>query len=841
MEGYTDTIGRSVSKTQSFTKGTSVTKSESTTNTFGVGIGMMGNTGSMVSNSTNTAGNIIKTFGSSLFGGPVATAAVSGLTQAIGANLGLNASRARQKGTSEGENQSEQIGNQNTEQKSHARMTQQTVQKGITSGSSTSSMVKYENKSIKVFLECIDEHLKRLKACENYGMWASAAYFVSPTKEMSIISASTYKGIINGEGTSLESSSMNTWFKDEKTKIVNNYLRHFTHPRFHDKDFLVDFKATADLSPTTMISTKELSVQCSVPYKSIPGVYVREMAGFGRNVHGKGLGNDLVRLGRIYHMNKIYDNYEVNAQIDTLREHTFITGSTGSGKSNTVYAIIARLNQIEGDGKLKGNSLDKKIPTMIIEPAKGEYKQVFGDRFHVYGTNPDIADLLRINPFKFEKKIHVLEHIDRLIDIFNVCWPMYAAMPAVLKEAVEDAYKRSGWNLKTSENDSGYLVYPCFGDLLTSLRKVIRSSDYSQEVKDNYTGSLVTRVKSLTNGLNGQIFTSNEINEEQLFEESTIIDLSRVGSSETKSMIMGILVMRLQERRMSQGGINLPLRHVTILEEAHNLLKRTSTEQSTEGSNLIGKSVEMISNAIAEMRTYGEGFMIVDQSPGLLDMSAIRNTNTKIILHLPDMSDRELVGRAAGLTDDQLIELAKIPSGVAAVYQNKWIEPVLCQIDYFDKKPKEYDHVNKEAIDIPDDSFIRAKASDYLSSLLDGEKKDIEGLKSWLINSNVESATKIEVLKVLDSSKAATRERIERIVSELVDSTNTAFEAAKETDSVEEWNSELVKNLEIDTTALKENEIINILECLIHHRSLERASDEENYMKWMNYMGRRWH
>ena len=40
----------------------------------------------------------------------------------------------------------------------------------------------------------------------------------------------------------------------------------------------------------------------------------------------------------------------------------------------------------------------------------------------------------------------------------------------------------------------------------------------------------------------------------------------------------------------------------------------------------------MITNGIAEMRTYGEGFIIVDQFPNLLDPSAIRNTNTKIIL-----------------------------------------------------------------------------------------------------------------------------------------------------------------------------------------------------------------
>lgn len=77
----------------------------------------------------------------------------------------------------------------------------------------------------------------------------------------------------------------------------------------------------------------------------------------------------------------------------------------------------------------------------------------------------------------------------------------------------------------------------------------------------------------------------------------------------------------------------------------------------------------MLANSIAEMRTYGEGFIIADQAPGLLDASVIRNTNTKIIMRLPDYSDRELVGKAASLNEDQIIELARLPQGVAAVYQ----------------------------------------------------------------------------------------------------------------------------------------------------------------------------
>ena len=169
------------------------------------------------------------------------------------------------------------------------------------------------------------------------------------------------------------------------------------------------------------------------------------------------------------------------------------------------------------------------------------------------------------------------------------------------------------------------------------MQNVIHSSEYSSDTKGDYIGSLSTRLKSLTNGINGLIFVSREMNLADLFDKDAIVDLSRVGSTETKSLIMGLLVLKLQEYRMANAkGMNEPLKHVTVLEEAHNLLKKTSTEQSTETANVVGKSVEMLTSAIAEVRTYGEGFIIVDQAPDLLDTAVIRNTNTKIVLRLPE-------------------------------------------------------------------------------------------------------------------------------------------------------------------------------------------------------------
>ena len=331
-----------------------------------------------------------------------------------------------------------------------------------------------------------------------------------------------------------------------------------------------------------------------------------------------------------------------------------------------------------------------RIPFLVVEPAKGEYKDVFGnwDDVRVYSTNPKVAELINLNPFKFPDSIHVLEHVDGLVEIFSVCWPMYDAMPAFLKDAILKSYELVGWDLGSSTFEGDEVEYPDFEILAEQLERLIDDTEYSAEVKGNYTGALVTRVKSLTVGLNKFIFTTQQTPYEYLFDQNCILDISRVKSGETKALIMGLMVYILNEYRVDQKtSNNSGLKHVTVLEEAHNLLKNTAGGGESE---LVGKSVEMLTQTIAEIRTYGEGFIIVDQSPSSVDIAAIKNTNTKIVLRTPEANDREAVGRSMGLTPNQVNEIAKLPSGVAVVYQNNWVNPVLTMIDKANVTEKAY-------------------------------------------------------------------------------------------------------------------------------------------------------
>ncbi|MDR0869024.1 MAG: DUF87 domain-containing protein [Planctomycetota bacterium] len=575
-----------------------------------------------------------------------------------------------------GENHSETIGKNHSHSIGESENRTQT--KGLTSGASDNMQLTRQNKTLINTLERIDLQLKRIDECESLGMWECAAYFLSDSQETAEMAAGTYKALMRGEKSGVETSAINFWGRQNTKQIplLRDYITNFIHPVFeYRSDSAVGF-----VTASSLVSGNELAIQMGLPRKSVCGFPVIEHADFGKEVvryNQSENRNDFI-LGNIFNMGRKNDT-EVRLDCDSLTMHILITGSTGSGKSNTVYEILSQIRSVY------------RTPFLVIEPAKGEYKNVFGQfkDVSVYGTNPKKGALLRINPFRFPSDIHVLEHLDRLVELFNACWPMYAAMPAILKESMERAYVAAGWNLSTSENPQGE-VCPNFTDLLEQIENVINESKYSADSKGDYAGALCTRVRSLTNGLNGLVFCRNDLTDADLFDKNVIVDLSRVGSTETKSLIMGLLVVKLNEYRMTSGKTNSPLTHITVLEEAHNLLKRTSTEQSAESSNILGKSVELLANSIAEMRTYGEGFIIADQSPGLLDMSVIRNTNTKIILRLPEQSDRELVGLAANLDDEQIKELAKLERGVAAIYQNDWVEPVLVQVNKCSVAEKPY-------------------------------------------------------------------------------------------------------------------------------------------------------
>lgn len=821
---YQFQMGKSKVDTQGETKSISNTKSisESVFKTHSVNVGANGSVsrGSSISKTIDTKGiaqTVLSTAGGAIggiVGGPAGAFVGKKIGEVVG-SVGY--------GYSWGESKTVSNGTTDTEGTSSS----------ISLGENENTSYTYKSYMVANMIDKLEKTMKRIDESQGTGLWKYSVYVVSKDSKVSKNVASYLRAVTQGNESYMEPAFVQEWFYESSNRItpfneIIKYVKHFTHPVF------VSLKNDGDamlVTPTSYVSTDKLGYVIAFPRKSIQGIPVLEGVQFGREPHALiGIDAD-IDIGSGYHMNQIISSTRIKLSKEELTKHMFITGSTGAGKSNTIYKLLDDLGR-------------QKIKFLVVEPAKGEYKDVLGKRKGVftYGTNPKLSDtrLLKINPFRFPASIHVLEHMDRIVEIFNVCWPMYAAMPAILKESIERAYIEAGWDLEVSENHYSPELFPTFRDVVEQIKMVLNESDYSTDNKGDYTGALVTRLKSLTNGINGLIFSCDDLEDEELFDSNVIIDLSRVGSSETKSLIMGLLVLKLQEHRMDQRANNpemdSKLKHITVLEEAHNLLRRTSTEQVGEGANLLGKSVEMLANSIAEMRTFGEGFVIADQSPGLLDMSVIRNTNTKIIMRLPDYSDRTLVGKAAGLNENQIIELSHIERGVAAITQSDWLEPVLCMVDKYEVIGEPFEDKNIFLRDMSHENKL-----DVEQSLLDcimnneiyrkGDRVDIQKLRDVVLKSKLDTIVKCDFLDYISSGDETAVESLRALVYDFFDA-GEAIKESKKYKNVKEWVHSVVDKLSSKINDYSREQIDLVMALLVYEQSMRDASYNDIFCRF---------
>ena len=633
-----------------------------------------------------------------------------------------------------------------TDQESEAEGSSTTDTQGdsTTTGTSRGRSIQrsFVNKSVMGLLENIEQQIKQTECLEREGAFKLAAYFIAGDQETAVAAANLYRSSVFASGKITGTAPICQWSDAEQTNQLKQYLRRGLHPEFSFGEN-TGFSVIQAAQPVAMA---DMGSYFALPERSLPGLDVADHASFARDILIRGnrrtKNEKTAEMGCVYHMGREEQQNRVILELDELTKHLFVAGATGVGKSNFCYQLLDQ-------------ALDNGVKVMVVEPAKGEYAKVFGGRdgFRVFGTNLRYAPLLRINPFAFPDGVHVSEHIDRLMDIFKAAWPLTAAMPAILKDSVEQIYEDKGFDMILGDKPEDS-EFPCFADLLAKLPQVISRSDYSSENKGNYTGALVTRVKSLTNGIFGSVFNREEVGDSTLFDENCVIDLSRVGSGETKALLMGVLVMRLSEYRMCSGIMNSPLRHITLLEEAHHLLRRDAGT-SVEGANAKEASVEMITNAIAEMRTYGEGFVIADQSPSVLHPSAIRNTQTKAFFKLPDQDDRAIAGNSISLTDHQKQELSKLTTGVAVMHHSRWTAPVLCKLDYFpSEKYVPYVH---QPVDYR--SRKRMCISQSLSVLIKGKlkKDEVSSMAPQIAEELLKDMTGVDAVQIPVIRKALQR------------------------------------------------------------------------------------
>ncbi|WP_055483115.1 ATP-binding protein [Sphaerimonospora mesophila] len=416
-----------------------------------------------------------------------------------------------------------------------------------------------------------------------------------------------------------------------------------------------------------------LAALAGLPRREVPGVRVLDAGFFDvtseAEVEGSG---ELIDLGAIVDgQDRAVGTFRV--PLATLNRHAFVTGATGSGKSQTVRHLLEQLTEAG-------------IPWLAIEPAKSEYAAMAGRVEHlapVTVINPSAPDNvpISVNPLAPEPGYPVQAHIDMVRALFMAAFDAEEPFPQIMSLALQRVYEANGWDVVTGGAVPGAAVQPAvptLEQLQQHALEVIQEIGYGNEVQADVEGFISLRLRSLRVGSAGRFFEGGHPADiGGLLQRNVVLAIEDVANDEDKAFLMGTLIIRIvehlrmrarQETRHEGGPPGL--RHVIVIEEAHRLLRdRGARRASTH-------AVELLAGMLAEIRAYGEGIIVAEQIPTKLVSDVVKNTALKVVHRLPAEDDRQLVGAAMNLSEDQSRQVVSLQPGHAAVFADGMDRPL---------------------------------------------------------------------------------------------------------------------------------------------------------------------
>lgn len=558
------------------------------------------------------------------------------------------------------------------------------------------------NKHAEAIAEQLDYHTKRLETGKAIGLWEVGAYLVTDNLSDTASGANLLRSILSGNESYLEPirehdisallaqtepqrkllfQKAHTNNQKEKTYLYSS-LGLFRSPNIGiqaptQKMFAHPLGRRYN-SLKTVLTTKELSYLINFPLRTVPGISVVDSsAEFSLNKLEES--ERTSKFGKLINGGTI-TNMDYNLSIDSLSKHTLLCGINGTGKTNTVQSIL--------------NSIDGKIPFLIIEPAKTEYvdwaieynKNHPSNPISIYipgcksykdrRNNGEAVALkqLRLNPFEPvwlepEQDPNVLSHIDRLKSTFAAAFPMYDILPVLMEDLIYTLYSNKTTNWLGEDPQYGETKAPTLNGMMVYAETVIHNCGYEKQVEANMKACMNTRIKSLLRGWKKDMLgCSKSTDWEELFEKPCVINLSYVGDDVDKAFFMALILQFMYEYRQALAETGKTdfnsntCKHLTIIEEAHRVMMKCDNPDMPQY-----KSAMMFSNMLSEIRAYGEGMLLVDQVPTRLVPDAIKNTNTKICHRMVSEDDCRAIAESMGISDEQKKMIPKLLVGQCIV------------------------------------------------------------------------------------------------------------------------------------------------------------------------------
>jgi DNA helicase HerA-like ATPase len=437
-------------------------------------------------------------------------------------------------------------------------------------------------------------------------------------------------------------------------------------------------------------STGLLAALTRPPGSELPGIRLalrpefdvtQEPAGLA-GAAGAGPGRAALAVGDILDRNRRPAG-PLALPLAALNRHVLVSGAAGSGKSQTVRAM---LEAATGAG----------IPWLVIDPSRAEYRLMaarLSGTATVVRIRPGESDSIvaGLNPLEPApdgdgRRFPLQAHADLVKALFLACFRSEEPFSQVLGAALTRVYEDAGWDLALGETVAADPSpgYPSFADLHRAAIRVVHETGYSERVADEVLGFVRVRLSSLRLGTCGRFLEgAHQLDFGRLLASNAVIEIEDVDDDGDKAFLTGTVLIRLAEHlrmahRPGSAGPEVPgLRHLTVIEEAHRLLRRQDAA-ATAGPAV--RAVETFAGLLAGLRAYGEGVIVTERVPERLLGDVLRNTAVKIVHRLPAAEDREALGATMNMTPAQNRFLVTLRPGEAAVFTEGMDFPLLARM-----------------------------------------------------------------------------------------------------------------------------------------------------------------
>jgi hypothetical protein len=560
-------------------------------------------------------------------------------------------------------------------------------------GSSKSVVTQYLDKFAQYAEEMTDKHCTRLNRGRNLGFWNAGIYVLGKSNKDITTVMGMLRAIYSGDESFVE--PIRVHLLNDKSGALDIVRRCDLIPLVSDKLAPEDQKKDWNILGrmyqyvSTPLNTEELSIATSLPRRDVPGLrFVKTSVRFANNPAR--VDGDTICLGKVVDTGVVQNN-EYRIDPNALVRHAIVAGSTGSGKSTTCKTIIREV-------------LDRNIPVMIIEPAKDDYvrwaiswnKKIDADdtlseeekekkRFQIYMPGVETLDGVRLNRLKLNPfhpatvkgaPIDMMTRCEQVTSLINASLPTADVLPVLIDESLyKYVYEQVGEAFLNGDMPP-LEDYPRLDGVIDTAKRVLATRGYDKKVQDDIRAALETRFSYLTRGKRGNILNVNRSTDyDQLFNRPVVINVSKIANAKDKALIMSILTLALYEYRISAYTYDIEYRrlaqqnkllHLTVVEEAHNLLLKPSGDSGGSG-NPQQVVADLFSNMLSEIRSYGQGMMIVDQIPTRLVADAIKNTNYKIVHRLTAPDDCAVMAAGLALREDQQKVIPALSVGDAII------------------------------------------------------------------------------------------------------------------------------------------------------------------------------